>query len=1157
MAKTRLLVLIAFVCVALAAPGAFARSWFDTKPQSDQAQRVRQYGLQYEKAMKAPDDAENASTAGRLEMPRQSLGYVSPTVGSPGIIVDNSWNDWQYTYAQHHVEWRGKPAIQFSYVDRQAGDLGTDKFGYNVYNPTAGDWPRGQGAGCELQLGTDVGLYPNLDVRSNGRVVMAGHQTTFGAGTLNDNVTFYQPSTAFSCSFGMSVIDSSQYKTGMLNYNPSTARLYQIMIELQENGSDTITHLVGQQGGQSVPLTSQGCPTCSVVTLQYFRKLTFSSAASWVGPTTLDTVDRMAGLCASRMSPNVAVVYLKYTAIGISHDNASDLAVYYRESTDKGATWNPKVNITPYNRVTGPSYTPWVEAKGLYDTNGKLHIVFAGIPVGKDPYATLPGSTLWGGNWGYLQTGSSVLHWSNTTNAISRIYNAEWDTAFVGPGGTLCGWGGYNMLSTGMYCISECNGHLYVVWEMTNNPDANPPLLTDCASGGVFSRGFYGNGELYMSVSSDLDGLLWDKWRDLTNTPTPKCDSATGNGVCLSDVKPSMSRYGMNVAALNDGGPVAGIWPDTGVNPGPGPYTDTWYLHLFYEEDHYPGQKVLEIPSVAPQGIWTNNPLKWMRLACVAPISAPAIAYTPIALGYAAKDWTHHGKPDTTIVTVTNDGNAQLNVSFIGFTKTTQTGIDWLAVTAPSLTVNAGISNTGTFGIIVNKAGIINSPGTIVALSGEIGMKTNVGAPKDTLTIKITNFLVADTLVDLKWDTVSTGCTRLIVSNNGDIGRLGAGSVNMDYTGPGGGECVTTGGSSVYAYDGGPIVIRKSGTTYIYSSALFQGTFVTEQAFKPFAQGTGAGTITDTKFDGFYSGTFVNKDTTIGVRRTYYAPTVGTDTCNVVIQKSQFFGIGGAKTNVTLGEVVDWDIPSLPGNKDSGKVLVSKSIVYEQGSDTSTSLLLCQRHNNRYGAIAFLGMYTPAQHLADTCFNDVGFYGAYTMLNDTLFKYDTISNTREGAYFWNQMSALSGLSAAPFQGKDLHMVVTYKHDIPSLDTLTAYTALVSVKSGDTTALKAGVDKAKKWYLGNIRHCPTGNCCTATSADGLTGNVDNDVDKLVDISDLIALVNYLYVAPFTQPFCLLACNIDGDVDNLVDISDLIALVNYLYVAPFPATKPCPQ
>ena len=176
------------------------------------------------------------------------------------------------------------------------------------------------------------------------------------------------------------------------------------------------------------------------------------------------------------------------------------------------------------------------------------------------------------------------------------------------------------------------------------------------------------------------------------------------------------------------------------------------------------------------------------------------------------------------------------------------------------------------------------------------------------------------------------------------------------------------------------------------------------------------------------------------------------------------------------------------------------------------------------------------------------------MLNDTLFKYDTLSNTQEGAYFWNQMGALSGLTAAPFQAKDLHMVMTYKHDIASLDTLTVYTAVVSVKNGDTTALKSGLDKARKWYLQTVRHCAAGNCCTDMSNDGRTGNVDNDPGKGVDISDLSTLIDFLYIS-FTPLGCPLAANIDGDAGNGIDISDLSGLIDFLYISFTPLC--CPE
>ncbi len=1131
----------------------FARSWFDEGRKTvDRSSRVQQFNPMNVAPDKVKMAADEGGALASSTAPR-SLGMVSSTAGSPGVVVDNSYHDWQWTYPARRVDWRGRPYVQFAYNDRQAGAAGETKFGYNVYNPIGATWPRGQAAGCEVQPNVAeqhfLGLYPTLGVNSKGRVVLGGYDELYWNQLGLENAIYYQPTTPFSCTWGAGTrVPEATYGAGMIldTLGSATAsHLLPVMIEVQEWLGDTVTHVVGSES--KFPYTIPGCATCTGNTpILYFRKMTFGNTGTWVGPAVLDTAQFMCHVAVSRVSPKVAVVYSKVTAGGIAHNESNDATVVYRQNDSLGvATWGPKVDVSPYDRAAAPSYSHWFDARAMYDSNDKLHIVWHAQWIPKDPYGTAFAE------WNFYVNGMSLLHWSDATGSISRVYNGEWwphDPRPSSPYDLVCGFVHANQLLLGDVAMSECNGHLYVAWSMGSDPNGTPSRTNDCASGGTRDARTSANGEIYMSVSSDLTGLLWDAHRNLTKTPTPGCDSAGFGGVCYSDVKPTMSTYGMDVTSFDTNAiPVTLTWPDTGVNPGPGPYTGNWYTHLFFVQDEYPDQKATN-PTVANAGLWTNNPLKWMRLACVAPVSAPQIAFTPSGFGYP--DWTKHNKPDTSVVTVQNDGNATLNVGTIGIKKIDHTGQDWLGVTAASLTISAGVSNTATFGIVVNKGGIINTPGTIVSLNGEVYLLSNVADPRDSLTIPITNFLVADTLVNLRWDTVSTGCTRLIVSNNGDVGRLGQTTVNMDYVALGG-DCVAT--SNVYAYDGGPVVIRKSGANYIYSSALFQGTFTTDQAFKPFSSGPAASHVTGTGYDGSFTGTFVNKDTTIGVRRTYYAPTAGTDSCNFVIQESKFFGIGGTKANVTIGEVVDWDIPSYSGSLNDGRVLTSKNIVYQQGLDTSTTR--CQKHYNRFGAMVFLGQWTNTEKAGDPTFYDPNFHGAYVMLNDTLFKYDTLTNTQEGTYFWNQMGALSGLTAAPFQGKDMHSVLTYKHNV-TLDTLTAFTALLSVKNGDTTTLKAGVDKARKWFLNHLcPGCPVGNCCTANSIDGRAGNVDADPAKGVDIADLSALIDFLYIS-FTPPACLLSANIDGDGLGGIDIADLSGLIDYLYIS-FTLPAPCPN
>jgi len=68
----------------------------------------------------------------------------------------------------------------------------------------------------------------------------------------------------------------------------------------------------------------------------------------------------------------------------------------------------------------------------------------------------------------------------------------------------------------------------------------------------------------------------------------------------------------------------------------------------------------------------------------------------------------------------------------------------------------------------------------------------------------------------------------------------------------------------------------------------------------------------------------------------------------------------------------------------------------------------------------------------------------------------------------------------------------------------------------------------------------GGCCS-----GLTGNVDNDPGDVIDIGDLTALIDYLFIT-FTMPECMEEANVDGDPGGVVDIGDLTALIDYLFI-----------
>lgn len=77
-----------------------------------------------------------------------------------------------------------------------------------------------------------------------------------------------------------------------------------------------------------------------------------------------------------------------------------------------------------------------------------------------------------------------------------------------------------------------------------------------------------------------------------------------------------------------------------------------------------------------------------------------------------------------------------------------------------------------------------------------------------------------------------------------------------------------------------------------------------------------------------------------------------------------------------------------------------------------------------------------------------------------------------------------------------------------------------------------------------------NCCA-----GIRGNVDGDIDDVCDVSDLLYLVDYMFLQP---PGPAPPCPDEADVDGVdgIDVSDLLYLVDYMFlVPPGPAPVSC--
>jgi hypothetical protein len=437
----------------------------------------------------------------------------------------------------------------------------------------------------------------------------------------------------------------------------------------------------------------------------------------------------------------------------------------------------------------------------------------------------------------------------------------------------------------------------------------------------------------------------------------------------------------------------------------------------------------------------------------------------------------------------------------------------------------------------------------------------------DSLTIDVINYIVADSVIGFAFDTISTTTTprggaevgefvHLIVTNTGEMGYNGNtnnGQLNMDYI-LDGGECNSN--AATYLYSGGLMVSRAdidgSDTTFVHSQNMHQNEFSTDQSFKRILNTPSHQSLSDAAYDGFFTGTAVNADTSIAIERTFYAPLTGGDSSDFIIVRSDIFSLGGAQSPLIIGEAADWDIPGGIGDValNFSGIIEDQNAIYQQGADSGETQ--CQTNLSRYGAIKLLGYFLRSDLIDDECAGACVPYGAYVNRNDSLFEYD---DTLQPAYYWKLMGENSGLHAeSSGDSTDLHSVMTYVYDyeLPASDTFTVYTVYTTVHDGDVAQLSGNLDAAFEWYRVHLRPgceqlC---GCCV-----GITGNVDGDSGELTDIGDLTALIAYLYIPPNPVPTCPEEANIDGDSAGLIDIGDLTGLIAYLYIPPNPEPAAC--
>ena len=1075
--------------------------------------RVMQYALPY------PDESIfwAASTAG--ETGDHALGAVNPPGSqSPGYRLGGTWYEYQHNgRVPRMVTWGQSPAegfiIHFDWMYLPSPPPANRAVMYTAWLANSST----QLPPTAVQPSTDNAGYAGIDVtRDQTHGAGANRAVPYcnnnqGAGSSSQVYWDYAP--AFG-SFGT---------TSRISCYLDRCYLWPSGKYQDVPGQTPVTHVFAQNN-----MPNAADPQA----IAYFRKVGIDSAGTWEVPRFIDTVyDIAQDVCCSYTDGKVALVWIANRCPNLSvcdtcSDNTGNEAVfsgqldndiYYQLSPNYGANWSPRVNMTK-NRRSEAGYRPYTDLSSMINSVGDLIVCWSGRVWPRDPEAEGVGYDCRLFAWSEA-LGFNTSHPDGLPRVNMRtVQNCEWDQ-------TTCNGGAWQMNLSKMQ-ISECDGRLYAIWVQFN--DIPNGVEDDCAQRGIDGSDAVGsaNGELWLSVCNDLTGLLWDAARNLTNSYTPGCDSATGlGGRCDSDHWPSMAETGTN---LN-----ANVHDSVKVDPS-GTYTGGYYLPVQYICDPVSGG------AVQNEGTWANADVVWFQLACVEPVPSRTLVVTPPEIGFPV--WALPNTTKCTTVVIENTGNASFNwEATVAITSGHPAGA--LTVTPTSGTLSAGLSNADTLDFCFGN-GLVTTEGHLT------GTVTFSGTFDNSPVFMPIDFLFMDTIIPPLFDTIyagdgaKTNVLALTYGNNGNLGNRGKGRVNLDYFDYG--DCDVynpqteedpyPGDSRIYLYDASKIICwmdtSANPDTVACNYSMFDYTLL-KGGFFPQAWPTSPPDwLRDFSGCGVNMGgaVFVTRDTSLMIEQWLIAPDDAGYAANAqfMIEAAHITNLSGSTiSGLAIGEAIDWDIPSDSGSWNNSGFDLGRKLIYQQGSEFNQDTE-CQNNNLRFGGIAALEIKknTSPQNV----------WGMYTMDNSTQVY---PSGHFDPDSLWKYMHENTGYTVSDSTNADLHTVATYAWNAtlgPS-DSYTIYTLLVTSKDGNADFL-AAVDAGRD-FLG-CNGCD-GCCCER-------GDVDND-GVGPDISDLVALVNYMfggqpYSGCIEPPDYKPESDINGDGAG-PDISDLVALVNYMF------------
>jgi len=1080
--------------------------------------------------------------AGKIELGPQPTDAIGTPVGVTTY-------DYQHNGSMGRmIEHRGQAYVQMAWMQQKNQVLGSGrKAAYNFIKLT--DCSTGFLSGSDVY--NEYGGYVTFDVWPTLAYGIVGSHNGPDADHMfpRNHWDYYSGSGGPTATFTYNDFPTDVYGGWHEPWVESTYQNLWPVIDMQTGGPEFYVHMVcAESGGEA------GDPQ----TISYYRRsgpYGDHGAATWSDQRPVDTVMVIAPIVvASEHSGKVAIVWNSPARFWADPKSEYETQwandVWYALSTDYGQNWIDGIvapitagtsiqdsiehgsyiggNITNYTYDS--DFKAYTNVSALFaddDVNDYLHIVWNGHR--------------WTDTTSLYRRQSGIFHWSDdpasgggTPGMIRTVAKALWDT------GGICynhAWGS----DVDKMSISQCGDKYYVLWVQFGNI-ANP-----CED--VEKEDHFMNGELYLSASGDA-GFHWDRGQNLTQTPTPNCESPD----CESDHWPSMARYGRDAAACED-------LP-----------ANTKVLDIMYINDRCAGGVIQD-----GKGIWTTNNVMWFATPCRDVIPEPGYS-DDIGAGigecYSNTPLVIDPDADTTIsFTIENTG---LMDNTININLRPTSAEDWLNITPTNpIIVGTGAINYQEVDLHFTAPTGSPDPAAWVCTMDIV----HDAAPKTTREVPVC-LMVCSEFTRPQSAILATTLKRVKVWNTGEISR-DADDASLDFID----DCDTLHpnvNAKSYLYCASPVVCRIVGGDTLRFTA-YSATYVDNDGLRPmgWATGTRDSVVVDSNSHIDYSYAevkYATADTTIGFISQYFVPKDPQYADLIVCRNSWFNLTGDTIHDVLVGEFLDWDIPSdyrtdtlVPTGEtyttgNAAGFVLEDGILWQQGVEANDSLEgtcpTAQDNSTRYGGI--IGdPHTPFVN-ASVVDNPTWVYP----VGKTLWPGKVYKAMKERVGFSDDYIWQS--SAPESTQTDLSMLVTFgEYDLPPGGGWTnarkySYTfALITTPGGQADSTQA--------YLDFVQLCNDAVDWIAADTTGMIIthclNVPGDAnhDAACNLGDATYINNYVFKpaqCAISPPIgCPPQCPAEGDAngDGSVNLGDATYINNYVFKPAQCATNPpigCP-